>query len=117
MNPFAVEEIARLVAEHGVPRRPSGISPAYEWFASNADALQPLSIDQSPRARSWRAVQRIAARYPWGEYAIMRAMDRLFASGEHELTDAQVSDLLREMEKLDERAMLACDDDDAAPAR
>lgn len=118
MNQFAIEEIARIIAERGTPDdRPAPEMRGYNWFDANVDALAPITLDQSPKARALRKVKRIAAKYPWGGEVIRRAMDASGCWDENDLPADAVAVLLAEMQRQDDRAMAACDDEDPPPAR
>lgn len=118
-----IQELTDLIAAQMPPRTiqftptPTPQANAFAWYAANADALAPVVLDQSPRARTWRAIQRIAARYPWGDYVITRAFDRFMAGSDADLSNEQMTELLGEMQHYDDRAKYACDDDEAPPAR
>ena len=124
MNPLASDAIAQIVEKYAHTIRPKGTpqkapSPLADmaWGLANADALAPIVLDQSPRARTLRRARRIALRHAWGMEVIRRVLDECGARSEVDLTDEGVAYLLDEVERQDGRAQTACDDDDAPPAR
>lgn len=122
MNQFARETLEEIIAKHAKdlrPRSPSKLPgpPAFAWYAANADALAPIVLDQSPRARMLRKIRDLAFRYPWGPRLVQRAMDSARVECETDLPEPAMIELLAEVERQHDRAMFACDDDDAPPAR
>lgn len=120
MNQFARESLEEIIARHAGdlrPATPPATSGRFAWYAANSDALAPVRIDESRKARNLREVKRIAYRYPWGQMLIQRAMDRAGVSEDSELSEPDVDALLQEARKLDERAQYVCDDGEAPPAR
>jgi len=117
VNSFLAEEVARLLAERGTPLDPPIAPTEFAWYSHNVDTLAPVMLDQSHNARAWRKIKRIAAKYSWGAEVIKRAMDDAGAWTEDALPTEDIDALLIEMQRQDDRAMSACDMDDAPPAR
>ena len=120
INTFLRDELVELIREHGTQQKtkqPSAPLSAYDWFVSNDQALTPVVLDQSPHAKLWRQVKRIAWKYPWGQEVIRRTMDAANAMTEDDMSEADLTTLLEELQRHDDRAMCACDDEDAPPAR
>jgi len=91
-------------------------SEAWRWFDASSAALEPAPLDQSPRARNIREINRIASRYTWGE-AVKRILDKFGVTAVWVLSDDQVDELLARMRHLVDCAETGCDADDDLPAR
>lgn len=120
MNQFARESLEEIIARHAGdlrPATPPASSGRFAWYAANFDALAPVRIDESRKARNLREAKRIAYRYPWGQMIIQRAMDHAGVGDDTELSEADVDLLLQEVRRHDERAQYVCDDGEAPPAR
>src|SRR5690242_13649977 len=101
MNLFALEEVARLVAEHGTPIREEHGLPV---------------VDSSPRGKAIRRISEIANLRGW-QLEVTRAMDTHNASYVSDLSDRAVFALRDRMEYLEDCVQYACDPADAPPAR
>lgn len=76
----------------------------------------PLVIEQSPRARTEREIERIAMWYGW-QTEIVRALDCEQALSLTSLSDNALNGLLARMRQLEECAQNGLGCPDAAPAR
>lgn len=126
MNPTARDAIANIIGDYAHTIRPiTKPKPAFQkpllsgmdWHLANAQALEPVVLDQTPRARGIRQIRRIANRHSWGPELIHRAMDDAGVQTEEQMTDEAILSLLEEMQRQHDRAHAGCDDDDAPPAR
>lgn len=111
-----VTQLRQLLAE-SMPRRPATPErralAAFQHYQYNG-GLPP--IEQSPRARAEREIQRIALTYGW-QGAVVRALDDAGATELAGLDDQLLDGLARQMREYVDRAMTACDFDEAPPAR
>lgn len=115
-----IGQVREVMGEIGATRqapRPPGLETeawrAYQWHEAHA-AHPPL--EQTPRARGIRQINRIALRYGWGQ-EVARHLDMAGAGALSDLQDYEVEELRAHMEQLVDRAMTACDLDDDLPAR
>lgn len=124
MSQEKIAHLRKLVAQAAEPQplleglsEPARLQRAYDYWAYNASALgPPPRLDQSPRARAIREINRIAAWRRWGD-EVARWLDR---SGAESLADLELSDIeaLRDhMRRLEDCGHMACDLDDEFPAR
>lgn len=122
-----MRELEDALRERAAGRAESGAAPgvqgdanplrAYDYWAYNAACLAaPPPLDQSPRARAMREINRIAARRRWGD-EVARWMDRAAAGRFADLDDAQLEGLRDHMRRLEDCGHTACDPDDEFPAR
>lgn len=95
---------------------PTAETEAWRAFDWNSQLLAPAPLEQTPRARRIREINRIAMKYTWGS-EIERALDEAGAASLAALSDDQVEQLVERMRMLVDRAMTGCDAADALPAR
>lgn len=89
---------------------------AWQWYEINQPAAPLCDVDQSPRARNIREINRIAMRHGWG-VEVARAVDHAGVSGLLAMNDEQVDELAVHMRHLVDCAESGCDLYDALPAR
>ena len=112
-----VTRIRRLLAEAKPSKRPDSpqetASRAFRAYADN----DPLGyvIDQTPRARTYREVIRLATTYSW-QVEIDRALDDAHAMSLSTLSDDQLESLLRRLRNLEDCLHTAIGPPDAPPA-
>jgi hypothetical protein len=114
----SVSLVRQLIQEAREPRATDSpelqLQRAYEFYEINK-APPPL-IDQSPRGRLCRQVERIVAWYPWGGPELERALDAARAASAFQLDDADLEQLVGRLQKLEECAQNGYDAPDCAPA-
>lgn len=89
----------------------------YNYWAYNASCLAaPPPLNQSPRARAMREINRIAAWRRWGD-EVARWLDRAGVEALADLDDEQLEGLRDHMRRLEDCGHMACDLDDDFPAR
>lgn len=97
-----------------LPKSEAAANDAFAYFEANAP--QPIVVDQSPEARAIREIMRIANWYGWpGE--VTRALDSAGALSLHSLESDQLSRLLQRMRTLEDCVQNGGDAPDAPPAR
>lgn len=113
-----VGQVRAAVADlqRGRDLSPSLESEAWRAFDANTQLLAPPGLEQTPRARQIRAINRIAMTHGW-QCAIAHFLDTRGAAYMSELTDPQLDDLHDRMHGYVEAAMSGCDPDDVFPAR
>lgn len=74
-------------------------------------------LDTSPRAKTERQIERIAAWYQWGAAEIVRHLDQCGASSLPGLADDDAHALLDRLQRLEECVREGLDCPDAPPAR
>lgn len=117
------EKVARLrqLMSEAVPRnskqseQEAETNRQFRLYEFNA-GLPPLVIEQTPRARSERDIERIAAWYGWNN-EILRALDAARAESLQALSDSEVEELRDRMRRLEECVREGLDCPDAPPAR
>lgn len=98
------------------PARATGNSEAWQRFEIEQRLQAPDALEQTPRARLVREINRIALRYGWTD-PIVKALDAAGAAALGHLHEHELEALAAEMRRLVECAMSGCDLDDALPAR
>jgi hypothetical protein len=115
------EKVARLrqLMSEAVPRKPAETaeSAALRLFQLHEFNSAPVVVvDQSPRARTERQVERIAAWYGW-QAEIVRALDSECVASLQGLSESGLDTLHARRKQLEECAQHGLDCPDAAPAR
>lgn len=107
-----------VLAEAKPKHQAQGIGESEAWRRFEAEQFMqaPEPVDQSPRARRIREINRIALRYGWPQ-PISKALDDAGAGALTDLTDDQLDDLAAVMHRLVDCALNGCDPDDGLPAR
>lgn len=115
------EKVARLrqLMSEAVPRKSESTAEAaatrrFQLYEFNTGPT--LVVDQSPRARQERDIQRIASWYGWGG-EVVRALDGAGACTVQGLDDAQLLALHERMRQLEQCAQEGLDPPDMPPAR
>jgi hypothetical protein len=89
---------------------------AWQWHDANSQIANFSDIDQSPRARNIREINRIAMRRGWaGEVA--RVVDAARATSLDAMDDDAIEGVVQHMRHLVDCAETACDPTDDFPAR
>ena len=94
----------------------TGESEAWQRFEIEQGLQTPAPLEQTPRARAIRDINRIAMRHGWAS-EIVAALDRAGVSYLAQLHDHEVHDLHHHMCHLVDCAQTACDPRDSLPAR
>lgn len=95
-----VEEISR---GHEPPKTPE--NEAWRAFQyHNAQCFIP-PMEQTPRARMRRTVDRIASRFPWGPDTVAHFLDTRGATYVNDLSDPQLEDLCDRMLAYEDSAV------------
>lgn len=89
---------------------------AWQWFQINAPAADATDVDQSPRARNIREINRIAMRYQWGS-EVARIVDRAGVRSLYSMADDELDEAAMLMRNLVASAECGCDLADDLPAR
>ena len=111
----AVSNIRALLSEMGDRPAASGESEAWRAFQHHQAQLVP-PLEQSPRARRQRAVNRIAGRFTWGPEVVSHFLDTRGATYLADLTDPQLDDLFDRMCAYEDAAMHGCSSPDEPAA-
>lgn len=106
-----VEEISQAPAPP--PTRENEAWRAFQYFQAQ-QYVPPL--EQTPRARQERAVNRIAGRFHWGPEAVAHFLDTRGASYVADLSDPQLDDLHERMLAYEDATMTGCSSPDEPPA-
>lgn len=90
----------------GMTARPPA-SPESEAWQQHQHFLAnlPVPLDQSPRGRMTRAINRIAVAWPWGKDAVTMFLDTRGAAFVADLTEPQLEDLHDRMLAYEDAAM------------
>ena len=108
------EAIPAQSSPSGLPKSEAAANDAFAYFEANAP--QPIVVDQTPEARAIREIMRIANWYGWpGE--VTRALDAAGAVSLHSLESSQLQKLLARMRTLEECVQNGGESPDAPPAR
>ena len=83
-------------------------------FYNAQHGLPPL--EQTPRARMRRTVDRIAGRFAWGPETVQHFLDKRGACAVYELSDPQLEDLHGQMLAYEDSAMHGCSSPDEPAA-
>jgi hypothetical protein len=115
------EKVARLrqLMSEAVPKKPdeSDEALALRLFQVHAfNTAAPMVIDQTPRGRSEREIDRIATWYGW-KAEVVRALDAERVASLQGLSEIGLERLQQRMKQLEECAQNGLDCPDAAPAR
>lgn len=89
---------------------------AWRWHEDNLPPVGYMDVDQAPRARNIREINRIAMRHGWGS-AVSAAIDRANATSLQAMTDPDIDALACHMRQLVDCAESGCDPYDDLPAR
>lgn len=100
----------------GPPRVASPESEAWQRYDFNNQLLDAIPIEQTPRARDIREINRIATYRSW-QSEVAAAVDRAGASGLNAMEDHELHDLAAHMRRLVDCAHNGCDLADDFPAR
>lgn len=89
---------------------------AWRWHEANHPAAGYMDVDQAPRARNIRTINRIAMRHGWGA-AVASKVDEVGATSLEAMTDDQIEAVAAHMRRLVDCAESGCDLWDDLPAR
>lgn len=103
-------------AQPRCPDKGSGDTEAWRRFDLEQRLQGSLSLEQTPRARMIREINRIALRYGWTQ-PIVEALDRARAQALCLLQDEDLEQLVMRMRRYVDSAMHGCDPEDGPPAR
>lgn len=95
--------------------RASGESEAWQRYQAEQALQAPEVLEQTPRARMTREINRIALRYGWTQ-PIVQALDAAGVGALAHLHDHQLEALAAHMRQLVESARYGYDPADALPA-
>jgi hypothetical protein len=115
------EKVARLrqLMSEAVPKKPTESAEALAlrlFQVHEFNTASPMVVDQTPRGRCEREIDRIATWYGW-QAEIVRALDAECVASLQGLSDAGLERLQLRMKQLEECAQNGLDCPDAAPAR
>ena len=88
---------------------------AWQWAQQHTPTADYMDVDQSPRARDIREINRIALRHGWGR-AVSDAVDRAKAGGLSDMRDDDLAALVQHMHHLVDCAETGCEPGEYLPA-
>ena len=106
-----------LAAAVPKPRaKATGSSEAWQRYEIEQQLQAPAPLEQTPRARAIREINRIALRRGWGS-EVAKVLDEAGVSYLSELQDHEIEDLAARMRHLVDCAASGCDPEDDFAAR